>query len=212
VVPEDAWLWKGDKLDLRVSAHSAEGLDRAALTVELLRDVIPGKAQLVLSRPKKLTKLRATFAAPATSEGWGDYAMRVMFDAGYAKDDPAIALAAETRALENLARFTAEIAIHGHGATIDEAARTIVEKAGLDSTRAGDIALLAGATPGGGGAAVERLGLLELRDRTRERSGRKFRAKRLNDAIIAEGPVQVQVIKENVLSKQKRRWFWRFGR
>jgi len=201
VVPDDEWLWHGEKLDWRVSAATANGASYGDMKVEVLRDGYPGRGMRLLSRKKgKLSRLRGVFASPATADAWSDYMLGVMLDTDYVKDDPAVALAAENRVLETLARQSAEFAIHAHGASLAEAAAAIARTTGADSTRAADLALEAAIAPGTATAAFERLGLLELRDLARQRGKRRYKTQKFTDAVLREGPVPVAGVRDKILS------------
>ena len=201
VVPDEAWLWPGDKFDWRVSAATANGASYGDMKVEVLRDGYPGRGMRLLARKKgKLSRLRGVFASPATADAWSDYMLRVMLDSDYAQGDPALALAAENRVIETLARQSAEFAIHAHGASLEDAAAAIARDTGVDSTRAAELAVRAAVAPGTATAAFERLGLLELRDQARQRGKRRYKTQKFTDAVLREGPVPVAGAQDKILS------------
>ncbi|MEX0941262.1 MAG: DUF885 domain-containing protein [Pseudomonadales bacterium] len=152
---------------------------------------IPGSHLIPQSR------LGVMIPVPAMSEGWAIYASELPIEAGGAQAMDRIGLA--VLIATNAARAAADTGIHGlHWSTTD--ARQYLKKTlPISDEAAGDMVTLILALPGRATAGFMGAHTMrELRDQAREQLQDKFSLPEFHDTLLAQGPLPLPVLRQNV--------------
>ncbi len=164
-----------------------------------IHEVYPG--HFVQGRWQEHAPTRVQMAVDnyAFVEGWAHYAEQMMIDQGFGKDDPSNELAMLHGALLRNCRFSASVAIHTRGATVEQAAKRFVEDCHQDDATAREQAVRGTFDPGYFAYTLGKLQILALRDEAKAKLGAKFSLQRFHDALLSHGAPPIALVHDRVL-------------
>ena len=146
-------------------------------------------------QPESRRVLRALLENGPYVEGWGEYAVKEMEDAGYADHDPRFVLMVQKIRLRVIANSILDIRMQSRGMT-DEEAFDLMEKKGFQ-THAEAQGKLKRAKLGAGQLITYYVGYhqwIGLRERLQKQVGAGFSLKKFNDAALDEGPLPIPLL------------------
>jgi uncharacterized protein (DUF885 family) len=148
---------------------------------------------------QNLPLYRQAMHFPAFDAGWARYAEGLAWEMGMYVDDPNANLGRLQQALLSAAQVVADTGLHAYGWSEQEAARYLVEMAGIDRSEANDLVLLQIAQPGQAlaGFAGESF-IREMRDAVQESLGADFDLKTFHSALLSGGNLPLPMLAEQV--------------
>ncbi len=144
-------------------------------------------------QPESRRVLRALLGNGPYAEGWGEYAVKEMEDAGYANHDPRFVLMVEKIRLRVIANAILDIRMQSRNMTDEEAFSLMETKA--FQTHAEAQGKLKRAKLTAGQLITYYVGFhqwIGLRERAEKQAG--FRLKKFNDAALDEGPLPIPLL------------------
>ena len=145
--------------------------------------------------PPERRLLRALFGNGAYAEGWGEYGVKEMEDAGYADHDPRFVLMVVKIRLRVIANAILDIRMQSMGMTNEEALALMEGQA--FQTHAEATGKLRRAKLTAGQLITYYVGFhqwIDLRNTCERAAGAAFSLKRFNDAALDEGPLAIPLL------------------
>jgi uncharacterized protein (DUF885 family) len=146
-------------------------------------------------RPSSRRVLRVLLGNNPYEEGWGEYAVKEMEDAGYANHDPRFVLMIEKIRLRVIANAILDIRMQSRKMTDQEALDLMGKKA--FQTEAEAQGKLRRAKLTAGQLITYYVGFhqwIDLRNRIQQQQGSAFSLKRFNDTALDEGPLPLPLL------------------
>jgi uncharacterized protein (DUF885 family) len=146
-------------------------------------------------QPQERRILRALLGNGPYVEGWGEYGVKEMEDAGYANHDPRFVLMVMKIRLRVIANAILDIRMQSMNMTDDEALALMENKA--FQTHAEAVGKLRRAKLTAGQLITYYVGYhqwIEFRDRYQKAAGTAFDLKHFNDEALDEGPLPIPVL------------------
>jgi uncharacterized protein (DUF885 family) len=146
-------------------------------------------------QPSERRVLRALLGNGPYVEGWGEYGVKEMEDAGYANHDPRFVLMVMKIRLRVIANAILDIRMQSMNMTNDEAIALMENKA--FQTHAEAVGKLRRAKLTAGQLITYYVGYhqwIEFRDRYQQAAGTGFDLKAFNDTALDEGPLPIPVL------------------
>jgi uncharacterized protein (DUF885 family) len=146
-------------------------------------------------RPSSRRVLRVLLGNGPYEEGWGEYAVKEMEDAGYANHDPRFALMIQKIRLRVIANAILDIRMQSRKMTDGEALDLMEKKA--FQTEAEAQGKLRRAKLTAGQLITYYVGYhqwIDLRNRIQQQQGSAFSLKRFNDTALDEGPLPLPLL------------------
>jgi uncharacterized protein (DUF885 family) len=146
-------------------------------------------------QPESRRILRGLLGNGAYIEGWGEYGVKEMEDAGYADHDPRFVLMVQKIRLRVIANSILDIRMQSRNMTDEEALDLMEHKA--FQTEAEAKGKLRRAKLTAGQLITYFVGYhqwIDLRDRVQQKQGSSFSLKKFNDAALDEGPLPIPVL------------------
>jgi uncharacterized protein (DUF885 family) len=146
-------------------------------------------------RPPSRRVLRVLLSNGPYVEGWGEYAVKEMEDAGYANHDPHFVLMVDKIRLRVIANAILDIRMQSRNMTDQEALDLMQNKA--FQTEAEAQGKLRRAKLTAGQLITYYVGYhqwIDLRDRIQQEQGSAFSLKRFNDTALDEGPLPIPIL------------------
>ena len=170
------------------------------LPTRVYHETFPGRHYLAsVIQSSVLPLFRKAMHFPAFDEGWALYAEYLAWEMGLYTDDPNANLGRLQSELIAAARVVVDIGIHTLGWDAQEAARYLVEYAGVDRVAANEMVLLQIAQPAEAVAGyVGYMFIRELRDSTQSRMGEGFDLKAFHSAVLSGGSLPLPLLEEQV--------------
>jgi uncharacterized protein (DUF885 family) len=153
-------------------------------------------------QPSSRRVLRALLGNGPYVEGWGEYAVREMEDAGYANHDPRFVLMVQKIRLRVIANAILDIRLQSRNMT-DREALDLMENQAFQ-TDAEAQGKLRRAKLTAGQLITYYVGYhqwIDFRNRVQQRQGSGFSLKRFNDAALDEGPLPIPLVQPLVTEK-----------
>jgi uncharacterized protein (DUF885 family) len=153
-------------------------------------------------RPSSRRVLRVLLGNTPYEEGWGEYAVREMEDAGYANHDPRFILMVQKIRLRVIANAILDIRMQSRNMTDQEALELMEKKAFQTGAEAEGKLRRAKLTAGQ--LITYYVGYhqwIDLRDGIQREQGSEFSLKKFNDTALDEGPLPIPILQP--LLKQK---------
>jgi hypothetical protein len=164
-----------------------------------VHEVYPGHFVQGRWAEKAPTAVQKAFQDYAFVEGWAHYGEQMMIDEGLGQGDPANRLAMLHGALLRNCRFSAAIAIHVKGATLDDVERRFVDDCHQDRPTAHEQAVRGTFDPGYFAYTLGKLQILKLREKAKAALGARFSLNRFHDALLSHGAPPLALIHDRVL-------------
>ncbi|AXC11661.1 Lipoprotein, putative [Acidisarcina polymorpha] len=146
-------------------------------------------------QPSSRRVLRALLGSGSYEEGWGEYGVKEMEDAGYANHDPRFVLMVDKIRLRVIANAILDIRMQSRDMTDSEALDLMQNKAFQTPAEANGKLRRAKLTAGQ--LITYYVGYhqwIELRNRIQQQEGSAFSLKRFNDAALDEGPLPIPIL------------------
>jgi uncharacterized protein (DUF885 family) len=146
--------------------------------------------------------LRALLGSGTYEEGWGEYAVKEMEDAGYADHDPRFVLMVQKIRLRVITNAILDIRMQSRNMTDAEAMDLMENKA--FQTKAEAEGKLRRAKLTAGQLIFYYVGYhqwIDLRNRIQQRQGDAFSLKKFNDAALDEGPLPIPLLESLLVDK-----------
>jgi len=171
------------------------------MRTQVYRETYPGRhLQLSMVQEADLSTFRKALRTPAFDEGWAHYAETLAWEMGLYADDPNANLGRLQQALIQAAQLVVDTGIHAYGWTAEEAARYLVEAAGIDRPEANDLVLLQIAQPGAAVSAVVGADfIMALREKTQADLGEDFDLRAFHTLLLSGGSLPLPFLEERVL-------------
>jgi len=153
-------------------------------------------------QPSSRRVLRALLGNGAYEEGWGEYGVKEMEDAGYANHDPRFILMVQKIRLRVIANSILDIRMQSRNMTDKEALDLMQNKA--FQTEAEAQGKLTRAKLTAGQLITYYVGFhqwIDLRDRLQKQQGANFSLKKFNDAALDEGPLPLPLLEPLLTTK-----------
>jgi uncharacterized protein (DUF885 family) len=153
-------------------------------------------------QPSERRVLRALLGNGPYVEGWGEYGVKEMEDAGYANHDPRFVLMVMKIRLRVIANAILDIRMQSMNMTDDEAIALMENKA--FQTHAEAVGKLRRAKLTAGQLITYYVGYhqwIEFRDRYQKAAGTGFDLKAFNDTALDEGPLPIPVLEPLMMSR-----------
>ena len=153
-------------------------------------------------QPQSSRILRGLLGSGPYVEGWGEYAVREMEDAGYADHDPRFVLMVEKIRLRVITNAILDIRMQSRNMT-DEEAMTLMQQKAFQ-THAEAEGKLRRAKLTAGQLIFYYVGYhqwIDMRERLQAKLGGAFNLKQFNDAALDEGPLPIPLL-EPLLSEK----------
>jgi uncharacterized protein (DUF885 family) len=147
-------------------------------------------------RPSSRRVLRVLLGNNPYEEGWGEYAVREMEDAGYANHDPRFILMVQKIRLRVIANAILDIRMQSRNMT-DQEALDLMEKKAFQ-TEAEAQGKLRRAKLTAGQLITYYVGYhqwIDLRNQIQQQQGSAFSLKRFNDTALDEGPLPIPLLR-----------------
>lgn len=155
--------------------------------------------------PQSRRVLRQVFGSGPYTEGWGEYAVKEMEDAGYAGHDPRFVLMVLKIRLRVVINSILDIRLQTMNMT-DQQALGLMEHKGFQ-TEAEARGKLLRAKLSSGQLITYFVGYhqwIDFRDRYQKAAGSQFSLKRFNDEALNEGPLPVPLVEQLMMRKLKK--------
>jgi uncharacterized protein (DUF885 family) len=153
-------------------------------------------------QPPERRILRALLGNGPYVEGWGEYGVKEMEDAGYANRDPRFVLMVMKIRLRVIANAILDIRMQSMNMTDDEALALMENKA--FQTHAEAVGKLRRAKLTAGQLITYYVGYhqwIEFRERYQKAAGNGFDLKRFNDEALDEGPLPIPVLEPLMMDR-----------
>jgi uncharacterized protein (DUF885 family) len=153
-------------------------------------------------QPPERRILRALLGNGPYVEGWGEYGVKEMEDAGYANRDPRFVLMVMKIRLRVIANAILDIRMQSMNMTDDEALALMENKA--FQTHAEAVGKLRRAKLTAGQLITYYVGYhqwIEFRERYQKAAGSRFDLKRFNDEALDEGPLPIPVLEPLMMER-----------
>ena len=153
-------------------------------------------------QPPERRILRALLGNGPYVEGWGEYGVKEMEDAGYANHDPRFVLMVMKIRLRVIANAILDIRMQSMNMTDDEAVALMENKA--FQTHAEAMGKLRRAKLTAGQLITYYVGYhqwIEFRDRYQNAAGNAFDLKRFNDEALDQGPLPIPVLEPLMMER-----------
>jgi uncharacterized protein (DUF885 family) len=153
-------------------------------------------------RPSSRRVLRVLLGNGPYVEGWGEYGVREMEDAGYANHDPRFVMMVEKIRLRVIANAILDIRLQSRNMT-DQEALDLMEKKAFQ-TEAEAKGKLRRAKLTAGQLATYYVGYhqwIDLRNLIQQKQGSAFVLKRFNDIALDEGPLPLPLLQPLLIDK-----------
>jgi uncharacterized protein (DUF885 family) len=153
-------------------------------------------------RPAERRVLRVLLGNGPYVEGWGEYAVREMEDAGYANHDPRFVLMVQKIRLRVIVNAILDIRMQSRNMTDQEALDLMQSKAFQTAAEAQGKLRRAKLTAGQ--LITYYVGYhqwIDLRSKVQEKRGSGFSLKRFNDVALDEGPLPVPLLQSLVMER-----------
>jgi uncharacterized protein (DUF885 family) len=153
-------------------------------------------------RPASRRVLRVLLGNGPYEEGWGEYAVREMEDAGYANHDPRFVLMVQKIRLRVIANAILDIRMQSRNMTDQEALALMQQKAFQTAAEAEGKLRRAKLTAGQ--LITYYVGYhqwIDLRNRMQQQQGSEFSLKRFNDTALDEGPLPLPLVQPLLMQK-----------
>lgn len=153
-------------------------------------------------QPASRRILRGVLGNGSYVEGWGEYGVKEMEDAGYAGHDPRFVLMVQKIRLRVIVNAILDIRMQSRGMTDQEALDLMQQKA--FQTRAEAEGKLRRAKLTAGQLITYYVGFhqwIGLREQMQEKLGKSFRLKQFNDAALDEGPLPIPLLEPLLADK-----------
>jgi uncharacterized protein (DUF885 family) len=153
-------------------------------------------------QPASRRILRGLLGSGPYEEGWGEYAVREMEDAGYAGHDPRFVLMVQKIRLRVITNAILDIRMQSRNMTDDEAMNLMEQKA--FQTHAEAEGKLRRAKLTAGQLIFYYVGYhqwIDMRDRMQAKLGSAFRLKQFNNAALDEGPLPIPLLEPLLAEK-----------
>jgi uncharacterized protein (DUF885 family) len=153
-------------------------------------------------QPQSRRVLRALLGSGSYAEGWGEYGVKEMEDAGYANHDPRFVLMVDKIRLRVIANSILDISMQSRGMT-DEQALDLMEKKAFQTPAEAEgklrrVKLTAGQL------ITYYVGFhqwINLRNEIQQEQGAAFDLKKFNDAALDEGPLPIPLLEPLLKTK-----------
>lgn len=173
------------------------------MPTRVYHETFPGRhflASVTLSQDLPIYRQALHF--PAFDEGWAHYAEGLAWEMGVYTDNPTANLGRLQQALLSAALVVTDTGLHAYGWSEQEAARYLVEMAGVDRSEANELVLLQIAQPGKALAGFAgALFIRELREAVQESLGADFDLKAFHSAVLSDGSLPLPMLAEQVREK-----------
>ena len=146
-------------------------------------------------QPVSRRVLRALLGSGSYAEGWGEYGVKEMEDAGYADHDPRFVLMVQKIRLRVITNAILDISMQSRNMTDQQALDLMEQKA--FQTPAEAQGKLRRAKLTAGQLITYYVGYhqwIDLRDRVQKEQGEAFNLKNFNDAALDEGPLPIPLL------------------
>ncbi len=146
-------------------------------------------------QPVSRRVLRALLGSGSYAEGWGEYGVREMEDAGYADHDPRFVLMVQKIRLRVITNAILDISMQSRNMTDQQAVELMEHKA--FQTPAEAQGKLRRAKLTAGQLITYYVGYhqwIDLRERVQKEQGANFNLRRFNDAALDEGPLPIPLL------------------
>jgi hypothetical protein len=153
-------------------------------------------------QPESRRVLRSVMGSGSYAEGWGEYAVKEMEDAGYANHDPRFVLMVEKIRLRVIANAILDIRMQSRNMRDDEAFDLMERKA--FQTHAEATGKLRRAKLTAGQLITYYVGFhqwIDLREKMQAKLGSGFSLKLFNDAALDEGPLPIPLLEPLLAAK-----------
>ena len=153
-------------------------------------------------RPASRRVLRALLGNTPYVEGWGEYAVKEMEDAGYANHDPRFVLMVQKIRLRVITNAILDIRMQSRNMTDQEALDLMEHKA--FQTAAEAQGKLERAKLTAGQLITYYVGFhqwIDLRNQIQQQQGSSFSLKRFNDTALDEGPLPLPILQPLLMEK-----------
>jgi uncharacterized protein (DUF885 family) len=153
-------------------------------------------------RPSSRRVLRVLLGNGPYEEGWGEYGVKEMEDAGYADHDPRFVMMVEKIRLRVIANAILDIRLQSRNMT-DQEALDLMEKKAFQ-TEAEAKGKLRRAKLTAGQLATYYVGYhqwIDLRSLIQQKQGSAFALKRFNDTALDEGPLPIPLLQPLLIDK-----------
>lgn len=147
-------------------------------------------------QPVSRRVLRALLGSGSYAEGWGEYGVKEMEDAGYANHDPRFVLMVEKIRLRVITNAILDISMQSRNMTDQQALDLMEQKA--FQTPAEAQGKLRRAKLTAGQLITYYVGYhqwIDLRERIQQEQGARFNLKNFNDAALDEGPLPIPLLR-----------------
>jgi uncharacterized protein (DUF885 family) len=153
-------------------------------------------------RPAARRVLRVQLGNNPYEEGWGEYAVREMEDAGYANHDPRFVMMVQKIRLRVIVNAILDIRMQSRDMTDQEALDLMQQKAFQTAAEAQGKLRRAKLTAGQ--LITYYVGYhqwIDLRNRIQQQQGSAFSLKRFNDTALDEGPLPIPLLQPLLMEK-----------
>jgi len=153
-------------------------------------------------QPESRRILRGLLGSGPYVEGWGEYAVKEMEDAGYANHDPRFVLMVQKIRLRVITNAILDIRMQSRNMTDEEALNLMQQKA--FQTHAEAEGKLRRAKLTAGQLIFYYVGYhqwIDMRDRIQAKMGSAFRLKQFNDAALDAGPLPIPLLEPLLTEK-----------
>lgn len=197
-LPDPSWTKE------RVEDYLGGAFNRPLIDVVSIHEALPGHYVQFLWRAGYKSQARRMQSNGAYSEGWAHYCEEMMLDAGWGQggtqlETDKLRLAQLSDALLRAARYVVAIRMHTADMTMDEA-RRFFEEEGYQSHEVAIIEAKRGTEdPAYFHYTWGKLELKKLRDELRQKWGKSFSLRRFHDAVLAEGPIPLPMLRRALL-------------
>ena len=170
------------------------------MPTRVYHETYPGShLQYSTARAADLSTFRQALRVPAYDQGWPHYAEGLAWEMGLYADDPIANLGRLQQALLRAAQLVVDTGIHADGWTAEEAARYLVDSAGIDRSEANDLVLLHMAQPGYAvSAGVGALAIREMRTEAEAALGADFDLRAFHTHLLSGGSLPLSLLEERV--------------
>ena len=170
------------------------------LPTRVYHETFPGRHYLAsVIQNSDLPLFRKAIHFAVFDEGWALYAEHLAWEMGLYDDDPNANLGRLQSELIAAARVVVDAGIHAMGWTAQEAARYLVEYAGMDRVAANEMVLQQIARPAEAVAGYIGYDFIRvLRDDVQERLGEEFDLRSFHTAVLTGGSLPLALLEEQV--------------
>ena len=194
-LPEKGWS------AARTEDFMRGAFSRPLIDVVSIHEAFPSHYVQFLWLPKVDSIVRKYIGASSNIEGWAHYSEQMMLDEGYGGGDPKLRLMQLQDALLRAARYVVGIRLHTRGMTFDEGV-AYFEKQGYQSHEVAVMEVKRGTyDPTYLYYTLGKLEILRLREDYKKKLGATYSLKRFHDALLAEGPIPLPLLRSALLSR-----------